>query len=100
MVILPVLSQEMVIINIHYNPGIMMVIGMQPFCALPEYRVGISISVYGTVKQDAFLHIGRKLLRLSMDAVGHKVAYFHQVVIARKVYVRKEVHRHNLAISF
>jgi hypothetical protein len=35
-----------------------------------------------------------------MNAIGHKIADLHKVVITRKVYVRKEVHRHKLAITF
>ena len=65
----------------------MVVISMQALGTLPEYRVGIGKSIYGAVQYDAFLHPCRKLVRLTVNTIGYKIAYFKFVVVAGKVYV-------------
>ena len=78
----------MVVKNINDNAGIMMVIGMQPFGALSKYRMSIGKSVDGTVQNDSFLNLHRKIIKVfSVNAIGHKIADFHQIIVSGKVYV-------------
>jgi hypothetical protein len=61
---------------------------VQPFGALPENRMGIGIGINSTMQDYSFMYEGRKIFRfVAMDIVGHKVAYLHQLIITRKIYM-------------
>ena len=87
-IIVPVFGQKMVVKNIYYNAGIMMIIGVESFGALTKYGMRIGKCVDGAVQDDSFLDFQRKSVKFfSVNAVCHKIANFQQIVVSRKVYV-------------
>ena len=83
----------MVVKNIEDHAGIMMEIPMQPFGSQPEQRMRIGKGVDLAVQQDAVSNfVGVFFIRLSANAVGHKVPDPDQLVFAREVYVCKKIH--------
>jgi hypothetical protein len=76
----------MVVKNIHDDAGIVMVIGVQSFGALTENSMGIGKSVDGSMQNDSFLNLHWESVKVfSVNAVGHKIADFHQIIVSGKV---------------
>jgi hypothetical protein len=71
----------------------MMVVGVQSLGTLSKNGVGIGKSIYGTVQNDSFLNLHRESVKMfSVDAIGHKIANFYQIIVSGKVYVCQEIH--------
>lgn len=60
---------------------------------LPINGVHIGKTIDGAMKQNPFFNFYRIIfIGISTNAIRHKVSDFHQIIIARKIDVRKEIH--------